>query len=170
MKLSAPYRVSKLPDYSDTDWLGRTLIQGAPDRMLWASDWPHTQTIPGRPLDQVTPFYRIDDRRGAAPVRVVVPRRGGAEDDPGGQSGEAVPLHVTLSSWRKGGGARATERRLFGRPFDVGRETHPRLGRLQVGDALVRRILGECNRGPGPRTATGRNLGPCQGFPGFAFD
>jgi predicted TIM-barrel fold metal-dependent hydrolase len=60
VKLSAPYRVSKLPDYSDTDWLGRTLIQGAPDRMLWASDWPHTQTIPGRPLDQPTPFYRID--------------------------------------------------------------------------------------------------------------
>jgi predicted TIM-barrel fold metal-dependent hydrolase len=61
VKLSAPYRVSKLPDYSDTDWLGRTLVQGAPDRMLWASDWPHTQTIPGRPLDQVTPFYRIDN-------------------------------------------------------------------------------------------------------------
>lgn len=60
VKLSAPYRVSKLPDYSDTDWLGRTLLQGAPDRMLWASDWPHTQTIPGRPLDQVTPFYKID--------------------------------------------------------------------------------------------------------------
>jgi len=61
VKLSAPYRVSKLPDYSDTDWLGRTLIQGAPDRMLWASDSPHTQTIPGRPLDEVTPFYRIDN-------------------------------------------------------------------------------------------------------------
>ena len=61
VKLSAPYRVSKLPDYSDTDWLGRTLVQGAPDRMLWASDWPHTQTIPGRPLDQVTPFFRIDN-------------------------------------------------------------------------------------------------------------
>jgi predicted TIM-barrel fold metal-dependent hydrolase len=61
VKLSAPYRVSKLPDYSDTEWLGRTLLQGAPDRMLWASDWPHTQTIPGRPLDQVTPFYRIDN-------------------------------------------------------------------------------------------------------------
>ncbi len=61
VKLSAPYRVSKLPDYSDTTWLGRTLIQAAPDRMLWASDWPHTQTIPGRPLDQVTPFSKIDD-------------------------------------------------------------------------------------------------------------
>jgi len=61
VKLSAPYRVSKLPDYSDTDWLGRTLLQGAPGRMLWASDWPHTQTIPGRPLEEVTPFSRIDN-------------------------------------------------------------------------------------------------------------
>jgi predicted TIM-barrel fold metal-dependent hydrolase len=61
VKLSAPYRVSKLPDYSDTDWLGRTLIQGAPDRMLWATDWPHTQTIPGRPREDVTPFSRIDN-------------------------------------------------------------------------------------------------------------
>ena len=61
VKLSAPYRVSKLPDYSDTTWLGRTLMQAAPDHMLWASDWPHTQTIPGRPLDQVTPFSKVDD-------------------------------------------------------------------------------------------------------------
>src|SRR5215510_7295677 len=61
VKLSAPYRVSKLPDYSDTDWLGRTLVQGAPDRMLWASDWPHTQTIPGHSVDEVTPFSRIDN-------------------------------------------------------------------------------------------------------------
>ena len=43
LKLSAPYRVSKLPDYSDTTWLDRTLMQAAPDHMLWASDWPFTQ-------------------------------------------------------------------------------------------------------------------------------
>jgi predicted TIM-barrel fold metal-dependent hydrolase len=61
VKLSAPYRVSKQRDYSDLTWLGRTLIQGAPDRMLWASDWPHTQTIPGRPVEEVTPFSRIDN-------------------------------------------------------------------------------------------------------------
>jgi predicted TIM-barrel fold metal-dependent hydrolase len=61
VKLSAPYRVSKQRDYSDLTWLGRTLIQGAPDRMLWASDWPHTQTIPERPVEEVTPFSRIDN-------------------------------------------------------------------------------------------------------------
>jgi predicted TIM-barrel fold metal-dependent hydrolase len=53
--------VSKQRDYSDLTWLGRTLIQGAPDRMLWASDWPHTQTIPERPVEEVTPFSRIDN-------------------------------------------------------------------------------------------------------------
>ncbi len=61
VKLSAPYRVSKLPDYSDTTWLGRTLMQAAPERMLWASDWPHTNAIPGKPLTEVTPFSKIDD-------------------------------------------------------------------------------------------------------------
>src|SRR5262245_58149505 len=61
VKLSAPYRVSKLPDYSDTDWLGKTLVYAAPDRMLWASDWPHTQTIAGHSPEEVTPFSRIDD-------------------------------------------------------------------------------------------------------------
>ena len=61
IKLSAPYRVSKVRDYSDITWLGRTLIQGAPDRVVWASDWPHTQTIPGKPPEEVTPFSRIDN-------------------------------------------------------------------------------------------------------------
>jgi predicted TIM-barrel fold metal-dependent hydrolase len=42
-------------------WLGRTLVQGARDRLLWASDWPHTQTIPGRSIEEVTPFSRIDN-------------------------------------------------------------------------------------------------------------
>jgi predicted TIM-barrel fold metal-dependent hydrolase len=61
IKLSAPYRVSKERDYSDMTWLGRTLVQGARDRLLWASDWPHTQTIPGRSIEEVTPFSRIDN-------------------------------------------------------------------------------------------------------------
>jgi predicted TIM-barrel fold metal-dependent hydrolase len=29
--------------------------------MLWGSDWPHTQTIPGKKNDEVTPFSKIDD-------------------------------------------------------------------------------------------------------------
>ena len=41
--------------------VGRTLMQAAPERMLWASDWPHTNAIPGKPLTEVTPFSKIDD-------------------------------------------------------------------------------------------------------------
>lgn len=39
VKISAPYRLA----HPDPDTLARTLIQHAPERMLWASDWPHTQ-------------------------------------------------------------------------------------------------------------------------------
>lgn len=61
VKLSAPYRISKLPDYKDTTVIAQTLIYAARPQMLWASDWPHTQTIADRPVTQVTPFARIDD-------------------------------------------------------------------------------------------------------------
>ena len=61
VKLSAPYRVSKLPDYNDVKNLAQTLIYAGRPNMLWGSDWPHTQTIPGHPATEVTPFSKIDD-------------------------------------------------------------------------------------------------------------
>lgn len=62
VKLSAPYRVSKAaPDYKDVKPLAQTLIYNARDRMLWGSDWPHTATIPGKPVTEVTPFQKVDD-------------------------------------------------------------------------------------------------------------
>jgi 2-pyrone-4,6-dicarboxylate lactonase len=61
VKLSAPYRFSKRKDYSDVKPIAQSLIYNARDRMLWASDWPHTQTIPGKKADEVTPFSNIDD-------------------------------------------------------------------------------------------------------------
>ena len=61
VKLSAPYRISKLADYKDSTVLAQTLIYAARDRMLWGSDWPHTQQIPGHPASEITPFSRIDD-------------------------------------------------------------------------------------------------------------
>jgi len=61
VKLSAPYRISKEPDYKDVKGLAQSLIYNARDRMLWGSDWPHTQNIPGHPANQVTPFSKIDD-------------------------------------------------------------------------------------------------------------
>ena len=43
VKLSAPYEVSKTgaPGYNDVSRLAKALVKHAPDRMLWASNWPH---------------------------------------------------------------------------------------------------------------------------------
>ncbi len=41
VKLSAPYLSSSLPGWADVAPLARALVKAAPDRMLWASDWPH---------------------------------------------------------------------------------------------------------------------------------
>jgi D-galactarolactone isomerase len=43
VKLSAPYEVSKTgaPQYDDVGRLARALVKHAPERMLWASNWPH---------------------------------------------------------------------------------------------------------------------------------
>jgi D-galactarolactone isomerase len=43
VKLSAPYEVSKVgpPHYDDVGKLAKVLARTAPDRMLWASNWPH---------------------------------------------------------------------------------------------------------------------------------
>jgi D-galactarolactone isomerase len=49
IKLSAPYESSRSgpPDYQDVSRLARELIKAAPDRMLWATNWPHPgQTDP----------------------------------------------------------------------------------------------------------------------------
>lgn len=43
VKLSAPYETSKSgpPHYSDVGVLAKALARTAPERMLWASNWPH---------------------------------------------------------------------------------------------------------------------------------
>lgn len=49
VKLSAPYETSKTgaPRYEDVGRLARALVAHAPERMLWASNWPH----PSAPKD-----------------------------------------------------------------------------------------------------------------------
>ena len=46
VKLSAPYETSKAgpPLYDDVGALARVLVRAAPERMLWASNWPHIGT------------------------------------------------------------------------------------------------------------------------------
>lgn len=43
VKLSAAYEVSKVgaPGYDDVGALAKALFKAAPDRLLWASNWPH---------------------------------------------------------------------------------------------------------------------------------
>lgn len=43
VKLSAPYEVSKVgpPNYDDVGKLAKALAKAAPERMLWATNWPH---------------------------------------------------------------------------------------------------------------------------------
>lgn len=49
VKLAAPYEVSKVgpPYYGDVGALAKALVRAAPERMLWASNWPH----PSSPAD-----------------------------------------------------------------------------------------------------------------------
>jgi D-galactarolactone isomerase len=48
VKLSAPYETSKAgpPTYPDIGMLARILVREAPDRMLWATNWPHPGHAP----------------------------------------------------------------------------------------------------------------------------
>jgi len=41
VKLSGAFRLSDRPDYADVVPFARTLIELAPDRCVWGSDWPH---------------------------------------------------------------------------------------------------------------------------------
>ena len=53
VKLTAPYRLtmSAMP-YSDTDALARALVDAAPQRLLWGTDWPHVFIKTAMPEDR----------------------------------------------------------------------------------------------------------------------
>ena len=53
VKLSAPYETSKEgpPHYMDVGRLARALISTAPERMVWATNWPHPSVQPNPPDD-----------------------------------------------------------------------------------------------------------------------
>jgi D-galactarolactone isomerase len=54
VKLAAPYETSKLgpPYFDDVGRLAKELVKAAPERMLWASNWPHP-SVEGKPDDAV---------------------------------------------------------------------------------------------------------------------
>lgn len=53
VKLSAPYEVSKVgrPFYGDVGALAKALVKAAPERMMWASNWPHPSATPANKPD-----------------------------------------------------------------------------------------------------------------------
>jgi predicted TIM-barrel fold metal-dependent hydrolase len=55
VKLSGAYMNTKAgpPDYADVSELGRAFVRAAPERMLWASDWPHPTQKNTKPNDAV---------------------------------------------------------------------------------------------------------------------
>lgn len=62
VKLSGPYRISaRAPDYPDVVPIARALIEAGPERMVWASDWPHTDRAPGTRAIDISPFRAVDD-------------------------------------------------------------------------------------------------------------
>jgi predicted TIM-barrel fold metal-dependent hydrolase len=73
VKLSAPERFADDPDGGGVAALARALLDAAPDRMLWASDWPHTGGGPhgggARDPATVEPFRDVDDARSLARLR-----------------------------------------------------------------------------------------------------
>lgn len=63
VKLSGPYQISSRPDYADIAPVARALVDAAPERIMWGSDWPHTAGA-GRPVDQPVEFveaFRTED-------------------------------------------------------------------------------------------------------------
>jgi D-galactarolactone isomerase len=55
VKLSAPYETSKVgpPNYDDVGALAKALIRAAPERMVWATNWPHPTHSGDKPDDAV---------------------------------------------------------------------------------------------------------------------
>lgn len=51
IKLSAPYRLTGVPRWESVRAGVEALVQANPDRLLWGSDWPHTDLFQSAPDD-----------------------------------------------------------------------------------------------------------------------
>jgi predicted TIM-barrel fold metal-dependent hydrolase len=80
VKISAAYRISKLPDYPDAAPIAKAMIAANPDRIVWGTDWPHPGVARGGlPRDpSVIESFRPEDD-GAALNRLASWTRSEAE-------------------------------------------------------------------------------------------
>ena len=60
VKLSAPYRLARPPAYVGFAEVCHALAQSHPDRILWASDWPHTELFDEVPEDTALAANYLD--------------------------------------------------------------------------------------------------------------
>jgi D-galactarolactone isomerase len=74
VKLSAPYETSKIgaPGYEDVGKLAKALVKRAPERMLWASNWPHPAVRPKVPDDVELLELLLDWAPDAATRRMIL--------------------------------------------------------------------------------------------------
>jgi predicted TIM-barrel fold metal-dependent hydrolase len=58
VKLSAPYRMQAdgAPDAALVDGWAAAFVRAAPERLLWGSDWPHTNREPGKQAHEVSRY------------------------------------------------------------------------------------------------------------------
>lgn len=61
VKLSASYRVAQTDQLDYLRHLVQELVRIDPDRLVWGSDWPHTNREPGKASTQVSAFRVIDN-------------------------------------------------------------------------------------------------------------
>jgi predicted TIM-barrel fold metal-dependent hydrolase len=63
VKISAAYRFSSQPpSYGDMALLARSLVAVRADRVLWGTDWPHTNgAVAGQSAATVSSFIKVDD-------------------------------------------------------------------------------------------------------------
>ncbi len=74
VKISAPYRLPDMPDKdAAVDKLAASFIALAPRRVVWASDWPHTNRTPGVPPTEPSEYRVNDDNRDLSRLMALGP-------------------------------------------------------------------------------------------------
>ena len=59
VKLSAPYRIAVAESVKAASELARAFVDANPQRVLWGSDWPHTNREPGKAAHEVSRYRDI---------------------------------------------------------------------------------------------------------------